>query len=79
MEGHRIYAMWFAGGYPHYITKAETKGRTKAEVDEVAAAARRMLERFKSPAPPRDREVERQKARMRAARRFGPGRAHEVK
>lgn len=27
--------MSFAGVYPHYITKAEKKGRTKAEVDEV--------------------------------------------
>ncbi|MFP5356364.1 MAG: DUF2277 domain-containing protein [Gemmatimonadota bacterium] len=47
-------------------------------VDEVAAAARRMLERFKSSAPPRDREVERQKARVRAQRRFGPDGARET-
>lgn len=47
-------------------------------VDDVASAARRMLERFKSPAPPRNREVERQKARVRTQRRFGPDRAHEV-
>lgn len=40
-------------------------------VDEVAAAARRMLEVFTTPAPPRDREVERQKAQARAQRRFG--------
>jgi len=32
---HRIYAMSFAGVYPHYITKAEKKGRSKAEVDEI--------------------------------------------
>lgn len=32
---HRIYNMSFAGVYPHYITKAEKKGRTKAEVDEI--------------------------------------------
>lgn len=31
----RIYAMSFAGVYPHYITKAERKGRTKEEVDEI--------------------------------------------
>ena len=31
----KIYAMPFAKVYPHYITKAEKKGRTKAEVDEV--------------------------------------------
>ena len=27
--------MIFAGVYPHYITKAEKKNRTKAEVDEI--------------------------------------------
>lgn len=27
--------MSFAGVYPHYVTKAEKKGRTKQEVDEV--------------------------------------------
>lgn len=27
--------MSFASVYPHYLTKAEKKGRTKAEVDEV--------------------------------------------
>lgn len=35
MKKHRIYTMAFAGVYPHYITKAEKKGRTKAEVDEI--------------------------------------------
>lgn len=27
--------MSFAGVYPHYVQKAEKKGRTKAEVDEI--------------------------------------------
>lgn len=31
----RIYTMSFASVYPHYVTKAEKKGRTKAEVDDV--------------------------------------------
>ncbi len=31
----RVYAMTFARVYPLYIAKAEKKGRTKAEVDEV--------------------------------------------
>jgi len=35
MENSRVYKMSVAGVYPHYITKAEKKGRTKAEVDEV--------------------------------------------
>ena len=32
---HRIYTTAVASVYPHYVTKAEKKGRTKAEVDEV--------------------------------------------
>ncbi len=35
MSKHRIYTMSFSSVYPHYITKAEKKGRTKAEVDEI--------------------------------------------
>jgi len=35
VEKHRIYSMRLAGVYPFYIQKAEGKGRTKAEVDEV--------------------------------------------
>ena len=35
MAKHRIYTMSFASVYPHYITKAEKKGRTKAEVDQI--------------------------------------------
>lgn len=35
MEKHRIYKMIFAGVYPFYIAKAERKGRTKKEVDEI--------------------------------------------
>jgi hypothetical protein len=35
METHRVFKMSFAGVYPHYVTKAEKKGRTKKELDEV--------------------------------------------
>lgn len=35
MAKHRIYTMAFSGVYPHYITKAEKKGRTKEEVDQI--------------------------------------------
>ncbi|MDI9258306.1 DUF2200 domain-containing protein [Flavobacterium sedimenticola] len=35
MENHRVYKMSVAGVYPHYINKAEKKGRTKAEVDTI--------------------------------------------
>ena len=35
MTKHRIYTMSVASVYPHYIAKAEKKGRTRAEVDEI--------------------------------------------
>lgn len=35
MAGHRVFSISVASVYPHYITKAEKKGRTKAEVDEL--------------------------------------------
>lgn len=34
-NGQRVYAMSFASVYPMYVAKAEKKGRTKAEVDQV--------------------------------------------
>lgn len=37
MAEHRIYTMSFASVYPHYVTTAEKKGRTKAEVDQIIA------------------------------------------
>jgi hypothetical protein len=35
VKKHRIFAMSFASVYPLYIAKAEKKGRTKAEVDQI--------------------------------------------
>ncbi|QBJ86716.1 DUF2200 domain-containing protein [Chryseobacterium gleum] len=35
MQNTRIFAMPFASVYPHYIQKAERKGRTKSEVHEI--------------------------------------------
>ena len=35
MTKPRIYTMSFASVYPLYVAKAEKKGRTKAEVDEI--------------------------------------------
>jgi hypothetical protein len=35
MKPERVYKMSVASVYPHYIAKAEKKGRTKAEVDEI--------------------------------------------
>ncbi|HCY56422.1 MAG TPA: DUF2200 domain-containing protein [Oceanicaulis sp.] len=35
MENHRIFTTSFASVYPHYVAKAERKGRSKEEVDQV--------------------------------------------
>lgn len=35
MAKHHIYTMSVAKVYPHYVAKAEKKGRTKSEVDEI--------------------------------------------
>lgn len=35
MKNTRIFKMPFASVYPHYVTKAEKKGRTKEEVDTI--------------------------------------------
>jgi hypothetical protein len=34
-KNHRIFTTSFASVYPHYVQKAEKKGRTRQEVDEV--------------------------------------------
>lgn len=39
-------------------------------IDEVAVAARKMLDRLETKAPPKNREVEAEKARERSRRRF---------
>lgn len=35
MKKHRIYSISVASVYPHYVAKAEKKGRARAEVDEI--------------------------------------------
>jgi hypothetical protein len=35
MAEHRIFGTSVASVYPHYVAKAERKGRTQAEVDEI--------------------------------------------
>jgi hypothetical protein len=35
MKPEKVFALIFASVYPHYVRKAETKGRTKEELDEV--------------------------------------------
>ena len=35
MAKHRIYSVSVASVYPHYVAKAEKKGRTKAQVDDI--------------------------------------------
>jgi hypothetical protein len=43
----------------------------EAAIDEVFHAARRLLVSLETNAPPRDREIEAEKARQRSAERFG--------
>ena len=40
-------------------------------VEEVATAARRLVDSLETASPPRDRELEAEKARARSAKRFG--------
>jgi hypothetical protein len=40
MGTHRVFKMSFASVYPHYVQKAEKKGRTQREVDEVVCGVR---------------------------------------
>src|SRR6476469_1818315 len=35
MKLEKVYAMSFASVYPHYVKKAEAKGRTKEALDEI--------------------------------------------
>jgi hypothetical protein len=35
LQSHRIFKTSFASVYPHYVQKAEKKGRDRTEVDEV--------------------------------------------
>ena len=35
VKQHRIFTTSFASVYPHYVRKAEAKGRTRQEVDDV--------------------------------------------
>ena len=34
-NNNRVFKMSFASVYPHYVTKAEKKGRTRKELDQV--------------------------------------------
>ena len=51
-------------------SKANEQAFTRA-VDEVARAARQLIDSLVTSAPPRDREVEAAKAKARAAERYG--------
>ena len=52
-------------------SKANEEAFNRA-VDQVAHAARELLDSLVTTGPPRDREVEAAKARARSAERFGP-------
>jgi len=42
-----------------------------AAIEEVFASARKLIDSLETTAPPKDREIEAEKARQRAAERFG--------
>jgi hypothetical protein len=50
-------------------SKANEEAFARA-VDEVTAASKRLIEQLVTSAPPKDREVEAERARARAAKRF---------
>ena len=52
-------------------SKANTAAFTRA-IDEVAEAARRLIDSLETQAPPKNREEEAIKAKARAAERYGP-------
>jgi hypothetical protein len=54
-------------------SKANTEAFTRA-IDEVAEVARRLLDSLETQAPPKNREEEAQKAKARAAERYGTSR-----
>lgn len=56
-------------GFTH-PSKANTEAFERA-VDEVAAVARRLVDSLETNAPPKIREIEAEKARARAALRYG--------
>ncbi len=58
----------------HHPSKANEKAFDRA-VDEVTAAARRLVRSLVTTAEPRNREEEAKKAKERAAERYGEGRA----
>ena len=35
MKLEKVFSLTFASVYPHYVKKAETKGRTREELDEI--------------------------------------------
>jgi hypothetical protein len=41
MNPHRIFTISFASVYPHYVAKAEKKGRTKQEEEGLRDLLRR--------------------------------------
>jgi hypothetical protein len=62
--------------YVRKVSGTQKPSRANAEafdraVDEVAAATSRLLDSLVTSAPPRDREVEAERRRARAADRFG--------
>jgi len=71
-EEIRAASLQFVRKLSGYNTPSKAnEARFSLAVDEVFQAGRRLLDTLETGAPPRDRETEAQKARRRAAERFG--------
>lgn len=68
----RAASLQFVRKLSGYNTPSKTnEAAFNAAVEDVFRAARRLIDSLETNAPPRDREVEAQKARERSAIRFG--------
>jgi hypothetical protein len=68
----RAAALQFVRKVSGFAKPSQANGEAfERAVDEVAEAARNLISSLHSAAPPRDREVEAQKARERSRLRFG--------
>jgi hypothetical protein len=68
----RAASLQFVRKLSGYNTPSKTNEAAFNEaIEDVFAAARKLIDTLETNAPPRDREVEAEKARLRSAERFG--------
>jgi hypothetical protein len=68
----RAASLQFVRKLSGYNTPSKTnEAAFNGAIEEVFAAARKLIDSLETNAPPRDREIEAEKARQRSAERFG--------